>query len=100
MARKRRTSPGPKKPAAAAAPRGGMTAERILRLYRLLSLLGTPRKRETLTLRLKIDVRGFYRDLDSLRALGVEVMQEEGRYRLAETVDTALSRLPFPDPRS
>ena len=99
MARKRSSSPVPKNPAPAVAARGGLTAERLLRLYQLLRLLDSPRKRETLTLRLKIDVRGFYRDLDSLRAIGIEVMQEDGRYRLGEPVDAALARLPFPDPQ-
>jgi predicted DNA-binding transcriptional regulator YafY len=94
MARKRTTSPSP-----SSAARSGLTAERTARLYRLLRLLGTPQKREALTRRLRIDVRGFYRDLESLRTLGVGVTLEGGRYRLDETMDAALACLPFPDPQ-
>jgi predicted DNA-binding transcriptional regulator YafY len=94
MARKRTT---PLPPSSAA--RSGFTAERIARLYRLLRILSTPQKREALTRRLRIDVRGFYRDLESLRTLGVSVPLEGGRYHLDETMDAALAYLPFPDPQ-
>jgi predicted DNA-binding transcriptional regulator YafY len=96
MARKRTTSPPPSPPSAA---RSGLTAERIVRLYQLLRLLAAPQRRETLTRRLRIDVRGFYRDLESLRNLGVAVSLEDGRYRVNEPMDAALGRLPFPDPQ-
>jgi predicted DNA-binding transcriptional regulator YafY len=96
MARKRTTSRAQVPPPAA---RGGLTAERIVRLYQLLRLLDAPQKRETLIRRLRIDVRGFYRDLESLRSVGVAVTLEGGRYRLDEEMAHALSRLPFPDPQ-
>jgi hypothetical protein len=98
MARKRPTSSS-SQPTAAGAARGGLTAERLVRLYRLLRLLDTPQKRDNLTRRLHIDVRGFYRDLESLRLAGVEVLLEAGRYRLGETTAAAVARLPFPDPQ-
>ena len=50
-----------------------LTSLRAARLYRLLTLLGTgPQTRGFLLRRLKLDVRGFYRDLEetALRAAG------------------------------
>jgi predicted DNA-binding transcriptional regulator YafY len=94
MARKRTTSPSP-----SSAARSGLTAERTARLYRLLRLLSTPQNRQALIRRLRIDVRGFYRDLESLRTLGIGVALEGGRYTLDDTVDAALACLPFPDPQ-
>jgi predicted DNA-binding transcriptional regulator YafY len=96
MARKRTTSPPSPPPSRALS---GLTAERIGRLYRLLRLLDAPQKRDALTRRLRVDVRGFYRDLESLRTLGVAVTLSDGRYRLDEPMGTALGRLPFPDPQ-
>lgn len=78
-----------------------LTSLRAARLYRLLRLLGSgPQKRATLTRRLKLDVRGFYRDLEALRLLGIEVTTagEQTRYRLVGELDEALAKLPFPDP--
>jgi hypothetical protein len=77
----------------------GVTPERFRRLYRLLGLLeeGT-QTRPLLLRRLHLDVRGFYRDLEALRAAGVPVTVEQGRYSLAEPADAARDRLPFPDP--
>jgi predicted DNA-binding transcriptional regulator YafY len=78
-----------------------LTASRAARLYRLLTLLGTgPQTRAALLRRLKLDVRGFYRDLESLRALGIEVNSsgDEPKYVLAVELDDALAKLPFPDP--
>jgi hypothetical protein len=77
-----------------------VTPERAARLYRLLRLLGAgPQKRETLTRRLHLDVRGFYRDLELLRAAGIGVGLDRRRYTLTEDADEAVARLPFPDPR-
>ncbi len=77
-----------------------LTAQRAARLYRLLSLLGDgPQTRPQLLRRLKINVRGFYRDLEALRGLGVDVtMGDDNRYTLVGDLDAALARLPFPDP--
>jgi hypothetical protein len=77
-----------------------LTAQRAARLYRLLTLLGDgPQTRQQLLRRLKLDVRGFYRDLESLRGLGIEVHTgDDNRYGLLNNLDDALARLPFPDP--
>ncbi len=91
MARKRRTTE-PTLPA--------VTSERAARLSRLLTLLGQGgQTRAALMRRLKLDVRGFYRDLQLLRAAGIEVRLAEGTYKLTGTAEAALQRLPFPDPR-
>lgn len=81
-------------------PPAALTAQRAARLYRLLTLLGDgPQTRRLLLARLKLDVRGFYRDLETLRAFGIEVTPGfDTRYTLDGTVDDALARLPFPDP--
>jgi predicted DNA-binding transcriptional regulator YafY len=89
---KKRGSPPP-------APRP-VTAERAARLHRLLQLLGAkPQTRDQLMRRLRLDMRGFYRDLELLRASGITVTLTGGRYVLDEAVATAVARLPFPDPR-
>jgi hypothetical protein len=77
-----------------------ITAVRASRLYRLLTMLGNGRQpRETLLRRLKIDLRGYYRDLELLRSLGITVCVHGTRYQLLDPLDSALARLPFPDPR-
>lgn len=94
MAKKRKTAV---KPAPNAA---GVTPERFVRLYRMVQLLnGGPQTRQNIARRLRLDVRGFYRDLDLLRSSGVAVTLESGRYALTQGADDALARLPFPDPR-
>ena len=46
-----------------------------------------------------MDTRGFYRDLESLRRLGIEIAADrDGRYNLAGSLDEALTRFPLPDP--
>jgi predicted DNA-binding transcriptional regulator YafY len=77
-----------------------LTTQRAARLYKLLSLLGeSSLTRRILLTRLKIDVRGFYRDLEALRAFRIEIgMGDDNRYSLPISLDEALSRLPFPDP--
>jgi hypothetical protein len=66
----------------------------------LLTSLGeAPQSRQQILRKLRIDVRGFYRDLEALRCLGVEVhVSDDNRYSLTIDVDEALARLPFPDP--
>jgi predicted DNA-binding transcriptional regulator YafY len=91
MAKKRSTPPMP--------AAGAVTPERAARLYRLLRILAAgPRKREALIRRLRLDVRGFYRDLELLRAAGIDVPLQDRRYSLEEDADAAVARLPFPDP--
>ncbi len=77
-----------------------LTAQRAARLCKLLRLLRTgPQTRSTLTRRLGLDVRGFYRDLEWLRKFGISVVMAESRYRLDEDAETAIARLPLPDPQ-
>lgn len=78
-----------------------LTSLRAARLYRLLTLLGSgPQTRGFLLRRLKLDVRGFYRDLGALRLLGIEITttNDETKYALEGDLDDALAKLPFPDP--
>jgi hypothetical protein len=71
-----------------------LTPPRAARLYRLLTLLGDgPQTRNFLLRRLKLDVRGFYRDLIEVTTTG-----DETRYLLIGELDNALEKLPFPDP--
>jgi hypothetical protein len=77
----------------------GVTPDRFRRLYRLLGLLGEGvHSRPILLRRLRLDLRGFYRDLEALRAAGVPIRVEQARYSLAEPLAAARDRLPFPDP--
>jgi len=93
MARKRAASPP------AASDRSGVTPDRFARLVRMLRLLADrPLTRVALTRRLKLDIRGFYRDLGLARAAGVPLDLVDGRYRLTGNLEVALGLLPFPDP--
>ncbi|HKI30882.1 MAG TPA: hypothetical protein VKA46_03380 [Gemmataceae bacterium] len=84
-----------RKPAAQA-----LTPLRAARLCKLLRLLrDRPQTRSALTRRLKLDVRGFYRDLEWLRKFDIAVVTEAGRYRLNEDADKLIARLPLPDPQ-
>lgn len=94
MAKKRKPAAKPALPAA------GVTPERFVRLYRMVKLLAAAAQtREALARRLRLDVRGFYRDLDLLRSSGVTIALAAGRYTLEQEVENALASLPFPDPR-
>lgn len=76
-----------------------VTADRAGRLYRLLNSLGHgARTRSVLTRKLKLGIRGFYRDLEVLRDVGIAVDLVNGRYVLLEALAEAIARLPFPDP--
>jgi hypothetical protein len=86
-------------PTPAPTERASVTPERFARLNLLLTLLAkTPQTREVLARKLKLDVRGFYRDLEALRQAGIKVLLEEGRYHLTGALDAARNGLPFPDP--
>jgi predicted DNA-binding transcriptional regulator YafY len=77
-----------------------ITAGRATRLYRLLTLLEAgPCRRATLLRRLRVDLRGYYRDLELLRSLGIAVGVEGTKYQLLDPLEAALARLPFPDPK-
>jgi hypothetical protein len=82
------------KPAGAA-----VSLERATRLYRMLTLLGQgAQSRATLVRRLRLGIRGYYRDLEILRAVGIVVSFSDGKYHLSEELAPAIERLPFPDP--
>ena len=68
-----------------ATPTTTLTAPRAARLHKLLTLLGEgPQTRRQLLTRLRLDIRGFYRDLEALRGLGIEVTAVVGnKYALA-----------------
>ena len=80
---------------------GSLSGQRASRLFRLLTLLDEgPLTRQQVLRKLRIDVRGFYRDLEALRGLGVVVHTgSDNRYSLTIHLDEALDRLPFPDPQ-
>ncbi|HTU89006.1 MAG TPA: hypothetical protein VMF69_02815 [Gemmataceae bacterium] len=93
MAKKRKPAAKPALPAA------GVTPERFVRLYRMIKLLVSgAQTRDALARRLRLDVRGFYRDLDLLRSSGVSITLAAGRYTLEQDAEEALASLPFPDP--
>jgi predicted DNA-binding transcriptional regulator YafY len=80
------------------AERASITPERFARLHLLLTLLAKAQQtREVLARKLKLDVRGFYRDLEMLRQAGIVAELEKGCYHLRGTLDDALNLLPFPD---
>ena len=76
-----------------------VTLERAARLYRLLTFLGQgPQTRASLTRRLRLGIRAFYRDLEVLRKVDILIALSEGKYHLNEEAALAIDRLPFPDP--
>lgn len=85
-------------PSAPAEP-STVTAARAARLHRLVLLLGRkPQTREMLRQQLGVDVRDFYRDLNLLREWGIEVPLRNRHYELSVPLESAYTRLPFPDP--
>jgi predicted DNA-binding transcriptional regulator YafY len=76
-----------------------VTADRVARLYRLVSILsGRPVPRPVLLRRIGMNQRSFYRDIEFLRSIGIGVVAADSRYALDLDFDAALARLPFPDP--
>lgn len=89
MAKKKPPEPAP----------SSVTAERAARLYQLVQMLhSSPQTRANLLRRLGLNIRGFYRDLEALRAAGITVALVKSRYSLQGDADEAEARLPFPDP--
>lgn len=88
-----------RKKSSATGPVASLTRERAARLVRLLQQLGTgPQSRAALLRRLRLGVRGFYRDLQVLRSVGIDVDLDRGKYSLHLDPAAALDQLPFPDP--
>lgn len=80
-------------------PAPTVTPQRAGRLYRLLAQIAdASRTRQSLLNKLKVESRGFYRDLELLRSLGIKIHSDGDRYWLGGTLDDACARLPFPDP--
>jgi predicted DNA-binding transcriptional regulator YafY len=76
-----------------------ITPGRANRLFLLVTFLGQKKQtRDQLTKKLKVGVRDFYRDLETLRAFGIHISHAEGHYRLDVSVTQARAMLPFPDP--
>jgi hypothetical protein len=76
-----------------------VTADRAARLHRLLRLLATgPKTRAVLRRSARLDMRGFYRDLELLRASSISISLRGGRYSLDQAIVQAAAMLPFPDP--
>jgi hypothetical protein len=88
-----------RKASQSAVPAPLLTFERAARLFRLLHLLAAgPQTRGQLLRRLAVGDRGFYRDLQVLRQIKIDITLSEGRYSLEGPVEHATARLPFPDP--
>lgn len=78
---------------------GAVSMERARRLYRLLCLVSIgPQTRAVITRKLRLGIRGFYRDLEVLRHAGIMVELAGSRYSVAADSAEALESLPFPDP--
>jgi predicted DNA-binding transcriptional regulator YafY len=79
--------------------KSSVTVERASRLARLLKLTSTktPKTRDDLILRLKVNVRGFYRDVKLIRECGVQLHAEKDKYHLTEDLSAAQGKLPCPD---
>jgi hypothetical protein len=76
-----------------------ITPERAKRLYHLVKLLSRgPRSRTDLTRALRLNVRGFYRELEVLRTYGISITLAKRQYILEDDPADAVDRLPFPDP--
>ena len=83
----------------AAEPSVGITRDRAGRLYHLLAALAEgAQSRSALMRRLRSGLRTFYRDLDLLRTLGVDLRTEADGYALHSSLEEALGLVPFPDP--
>jgi hypothetical protein len=77
----------------------GISMERAGRLYHLVAALAEGvQTRATLMKRLRSGLRTFYRDLDLLRTLGVDLRTEADGYALHTSLEEALACVPFPDP--
>jgi hypothetical protein len=75
-----------------------LTPDRAHRLCKMLIALGHgPLGKDVLVRKLKLEERGFFRDLRFIRELGINVATVERGYVLAGSLDDAFTRLPVPD---
>lgn len=76
-----------------------VSADRARRLCRLLRLLGPGgQTRAAVLRRLRLDVRGFYRDLELLRKFDILIELKEDHYVLKGNAEAAINKVPCPDP--
>src|SRR5436190_10339777 len=76
-----------------------VSLDRARRLIQLVQMLGAGSQARAKLMRpLRLDVRGFYRDLQCLRSAGIEVSLQNGKYTLVGKQEDAMARVPFPDP--
>jgi predicted DNA-binding transcriptional regulator YafY len=76
-----------------------LSQDRLSRLYRILGYIETtPRSRDWLKKKFKLDQRTFYRDLNVLRNFGITIHSENDKYVLKIPLTQAQNLLPFPDP--
>jgi predicted DNA-binding transcriptional regulator YafY len=76
-----------------------VSLDRSRRLVRMVQLVGgSPMERAKLMRALRLDVRGFYRDLQCLRSAGINLTLRDGLYKLVTPSKDALALVPFPDP--
>ena len=74
-----------------------LTPERATRLYKFLSLLESgPKTRPQVEKKLKVSLRTFYRDLEVLRALDIDVGYQDKKHVLNDR--DWKSKLRVPDP--
>lgn len=77
-----------------------VTPERATRFARLIKLISkTSRERDALLDKLDVDLRGFYRDVRTLRGLSIDIKNRGSVYFLGEDADDARAKLPCPDPQ-
>jgi hypothetical protein len=75
-----------------------LTAARANRLCKMLMALnGGPQAKDDLVRKLRLEERGFFRDLKLIRQLGIAVASADNRYLLTISLNEALSKLPVPD---
>ena len=80
-------------------PGFGISIDRAGRLYNLIAALAEgAQSRASLMRRLRSGVRTFYRDVDLLRSVGVDLRTEADGYSLHSSIEDALACVPFPDP--
>ena len=76
-----------------------LSMARATRLCRFLAMIsGSSRSRRVIMSRLKLDLRTFYRDLEYLRSLNIEITFQDDSYQLVGSLDDAIDRIPLPDP--
>ena len=81
------------------APHYALSAERLARFVKLVNMLdGATRSRDVILKKLKIDLRSLYRDLKTLRALGIAIECNAEKYSMTMTASQARNLLPLPNP--